>query len=313
MQKIYINCTEPFDLEFPITACIGYFDGLHKGHQALIQEVMDISEKDHTTPTLISFQPDPWTVLRKIENPPHILSNKDREQYIEQMGIECYIILEFNQALAKLDIQGFHKILDNLQVKTLVCGFDFHYGINGSGSIESLKKQTLFHVSIIDKIEDHDEKVSSSRIERCITHGNMEEAMDLLTRPFKMSGTIIKGSQIGHTYGFPTANLQLDDTYVCPKGGVYIGIVCLHQRKYGAIINIGNNPTFNYQQHISIEAHILDFDQDIYGETCSFEFFQFIRSEERFPSKDALIQQLQKDRQQAIDYFHEKKEYLICD
>lgn len=314
MKKIYVNSDAPIQLDYGITACIGYFDGLHKGHRALIQKVLHIAKQDHTIPAMISFEPDPWTIVRKVENPPHILSMKERARIIEVLGIELYIILEFDQKMADLSVQAFHEhILKALHVETLVCGFDFHYGSHGSGSIDTLQNQTFFQVEVIDKIEEHDEKISSSRIERLLTHGCMEEAKELLTRPFKMSGTIRKGNQIGRTYGFPTANLAMDDAYVCPKKGVYIGAVKVHGNKRTAIINVGNNPTFNYQRNISIEAYILNFNEDIYNEYCEFYFYSFLRDETKYPSKNELIEQLKKDEQAARTYFIKEKEILLCD
>lgn len=309
MKTIFINAQNQDVLKEEITACIGYFDGLHLGHQALVNKVLEISKKNNTIPALITFDPDPWTILRKIKNPPHLLSMSKRNQIIEELGIQLCIILQFDDVMANLCVDDFHKILNQLNVKTLVCGFDFHYGKQGSGTIDTLCKQSIFQVEVIDKISDHDEKISSSRIERLITHGEMEEANRLLTRPYQISGTIQKGNQLGRTYGFPTANLRMSDDFICPKRGVYIGAVVWHNTTYPAIINIGNNPTFNYQQFISIEAYILDFHENLYGETCHFCFYKHLRDEAKYPNKDALIAQLKQDKECAIAYFRQKKEY----
>lgn len=308
MKTIYISAREAIHFDQEITACIGYFDGLHKGHQALIEKVLEISHKTQTIPALISFEPDPWTIVRKIEHPPHILSPMERHRVMEDLGIELCIILVFDEEMANLSIQEFHQnILLKLGVKTLICGFDFHYAQKGSGSIKTLREQTYFHVEVIEKVIDQDEKISSSRIESLITHGEMEQVTKLMTRPFKMSGTIIQGNQLGRTYDFPTANLKLDYLYVMPMRGVYVGGVEWAGKHYPAIINVGNNPTFNYQQSISIEAHILDFDQNLYDEFCSFYFYKRIRDEHRFESKQALINQLLKDKQIAKQYFKNNK------
>lgn len=314
MKTIYISAREEFSFHQKITACIGYFDGLHKGHQALISKVLNITKKDHTIPALISFEPDPWTVVRKINNPPHILAPIERHKIMEDLGIELCIILVFDEEMANLGVDEFHEnILHKLGVQTLICGFDFHYARSGYGSIDTLQMQSYFKVEIINKVEEQDEKISSSRIERYITHGDMEKVTNLMTRSFKVSGFIKKGNQIGRTYHFPTANLALDYTYVMPKRGVYIGNVEWKNICYPAIINIGNNPTFNYQQTLSIEAHILNFHQDLYDEFCSFYFYKRIRDEQHFPSKDALIEQLMMDKKCAIQYFKQKKESVPCD
>ncbi len=308
MKILYVNMYEPIDMNCEITACIGYFDGLHKGHQALIQKVLEVSKRDGTIPALISFEPDPWTVLRNIDHPPHIMALEDRCAVIEEMGIRLCIILQFDKTMADLQVEEFHhRILHALHVKTLVCGYDFHYGIRGSGSVETLREQSQFRTEVIEQICDSNQKISSTRIEELIRDGDMEKAEELLTRPFGIRGTIIKGNQIGRTYGFPTANLRMLHAYVCPKRGVYIGAVLWKDAAYPAIINVGYNPTFNHRERISIEAHILDFHEDLYGENCCFYFYKYIRDERKLPSKQDLIDQLARDRQTAAAYFKEKR------
>lgn len=304
MEVIYIKKGEQLPIKEKINACIGYFDGIHRGHQALIKQAKKRS-KDMTLPVaLITFEPDPWTILKKEQEITHLTSMETRIELGKSLGIQFWIILTFDEALAQMNIDEFHSMLaKDLHINTLICGYDFHYAKNGSGDVHSLKKQTLFQVDIIDEVEENGAKISSSRIEKAIMNGNMEEAYDLLGRCYEIKGLIIKGNQIGRTIGFPTINLQMDDTYVIPKRGVYIGRVKLNGHLYEAMINVGHNPTLNYQKQISIEAYILDFNQDVYGQKANLQFIKFIRAEMKFQTAEALIQQMNQDKLQTIHYF----------
>lgn len=297
----------------PITACIGYFDGLHKGHQALIKRVLQQAKQTDTIPALITFDPDPWTVIHKMEDISHITSMEDRMQIAKQMGIQMWIVIHFHEEMEALSIQRFHKeILNPLHIQTLVCGYDFHYAHKGEGNVQTLKQQTVFDVDVIDEISMQGEKISSSSIENLIMDGEMEKVEELLTRPYRMKGRVFLGRQVGRTIGFPTANLLLNYRYIYPKKGVYIGSVHVKGKWHKAIINIGNNPTLNYRQDISIEAHILDFHSDIYEEDVIFCFYKRLRGEKKFAHKEELVEQLQNDENKARHYFEERQD-VLCD
>ncbi len=313
MEVYHVYLEEDIVQKKPITACIGYFDGLHKGHQALIKKVLQKAKKTNTIPALITFDPDPWEVIHKMEDIFHITSMEDRMAIAQQMGIQMWIIIHFDEKLAGLSIQHFHKeILFPLHIKTLICGYDFHYAHNGKGNVQTLKQQTVFDVEVIEEISVQGEKVSSSYIEKLIMEGEMEKVEELLTRTYRMKGSVFKGRQVGRTIGFPTANLLLQYRYIYPKVGVYIGRVYVRDKCYMAIINIGNNPTFNYRQDISIEAHILNFHFDIYDENIIFCFHKRLRGEKKFAHKEELVEQLQKDAKRAICYFTERRS-TVCD
>ncbi|MEG2506556.1 MAG: bifunctional riboflavin kinase/FAD synthetase [Longicatena sp.] len=314
-MKIYhVDLENPIQMEEQITACIGYFDGLHLGHQKLIEKVVSDANIHHTTPSLITFEPDPWTILKHIKDIPHITPMKQRIEIGEKLGIKNWIILNFKQEMADLSIQDFHeKVLLPLRLHTLVCGYDFHYATRGSGSVTTLKQQTNFQVDVVEEVSSEHQKISSTRIEELLRSGNISKANQFMGRVYELRGKVIKGRQVGSENGFPTANIALEENYIIPKKGVYIGKVKVQGRLYSAILNIGNNPTYNYQEHVSIEAHLLEFHENIYEEEVSFFFCEYIREEKKFKNVLALGEQLTRDVCSAKDYFKKRREVDICD
>lgn len=280
----------------PMCACIGYFDGMHKGHQQLIQATKEMAKRLNCEAALITFDPDPWVTLKGIKNLKHITTMRERLNKAVELGIQNIIILEFTYEFSQLSPEDFvNQILSKIEIKGLVCGFDFHYGAKGAGNPETLKQTPNIEVEVVNAIEDEKGKISSTRITECIQEGRMEEATELLGSPFKMSGVVIHGRHQGEDIGFPTANIQYDPEYILPKTGVYAGFIYFNNQKYKTMINLGHNPTFNYKQEMSLEAYILDFKGDLYGKYVTVEFITYLRDEKKFNSKGNLIMQLEQD------------------
>ena len=280
----------------PMCACIGYFDGMHKGHQALIQKTIEMAKRKGCESALITFEPDPWVTIKHVKDVKHITTMRERLNRAVEYGIQNIIILDFSSDFAKLSPEDFvQQILSKISLKGLICGFDFHYGFMGKGSAETLQQTEGLEVEVVQPIEDEQGKISSTRITQCIEDGKMEDAEEMLGYFFRISGIVVHGRHQGNAIGFPTANIHYDPEYILPKSGVYAGFVIIQNKKYGAMINLGHNPTFNYRNDLSLEAHIIDFDQDIYGKLISVEFIRFIRDEKRFSSKGNLIMQLEQD------------------
>lgn len=313
MNVYHIGLDQTDHIQDRITACIGYFDGLHLGHQKLIDCVMQTAKRTCTRPSLITFDPDPWTVIKNIDHIPHITPMKKRMEIAEQLGIENWIILDFTREMAALSVEGFHnQVLGKLNLDTLVCGYDFHYAQKGSGSVETLRKQDQFALHVIEEVDNDHKKISSTRIEELILNGKIEKAAQIMGRPYEINGHVKEGNHIGRTVGFPTANLLMDDLYLVPKQGVYIGEVFYRNRWYPAFMNVGHNPSFNFQEDTSMEAHIFDFHEMIYQEPVIFRFLSFIREECKFSGKDAFIQQLNQDMETAKQYFRNREEQISC-
>lgn len=308
MKICSIKMHENINISENIAACIGYFDGFHRGHQGLFYATLSAAKNKGLKSAIITFNPDPWVVIKGIkeEEITHISTLKDRQRWAEKLGFDYFIELSFDKEMASLLPDEFIKLLlVPMRIQHLVCGFDFHFGMKGLGSPEFLKNANVFEVEEIKEITYLGNKISSTRISNAIEEGNMELATYLLTRPYTMCGTVIHGQSKGHLIGFPTANIKLSGNYIPAKKGVYIGKVRIKNREYQAMVNIGNNPTFNFQSNLSIEAYILDFNETIYDEEIQLMLYHYLREEKKYNSIDELKAVLQQNVFDTRNYFKE--------
>ncbi len=281
----------------PCVACIGYFDGMHKGHQELLNLSLKIAKKKKMKSAVITFDPDPWSVFFPEKRLQHLFTLEDKIHFAKMKGFDCFYILEFTKDFASNPTDAFHQILAQMQVQHLICGFDFRYAYKNSGNIHTLSEQSYFDVLVVDSVNEQSIKISTSRIEPLVCQGQVLKANRLLGYIYSIEGTIVKGFQRGSKIlGIPTANLNCNAEYVQPVVGVYAGFVSVDGILHGAMINIGNNPTFE-NKFQTIEANIFDFDQDIYGKEVRFFFFDKIRDEKKFSGAKELKEQLLKDIQ----------------
>ena len=290
----------------PVCACIGYFDGLHRGHKGLIDAAIEKAKEYNCESALITFDPDPWITIGRAKSVKHLTSMAQRIELAEKMGLDRVIILDFIREMADLPPQEFtDMLLTHCNLKALVCGFDFHYGKFGAGNTETLKKEAegRFDAVVIDSINDQGDKISSSRICNCLAEGNISEANRLLGYPYEIIGTVVHGRQKGRLWGVPTANIQYDEETLLPLGGVYAGVAEYEGKKKMAMINVGYNPTCNPINTLSVEAHILDCNEDLYDKTMRIRFYERLRSEQKFDSLDQLVDQLNRDRESVRQYF----------
>lgn len=285
----------------PITACIGYFDGFHLGHQALFNRCLSLAKEHNHKSALISFEPDPWQILKPTENIHHLTSLDDRKQLAEAMGFDVWISIQFDEAMAHLDPQLFIDLLKRMNIRDLICGFDFRFGHLGHGSIEDLQnaETTTFHVTVLSAVEYDHHKISTTRIKEALLEGDMSCVEHCLGRSFSLKGTVVRGRQIGRKIGYPTANLQVSSEYIMPKVGVYSGFVKMEGLLYSAMIGLGYNPTVTEDNVISIEAHIFDFDRDIYDREVEFIFKRYVRGEIKFNTLDELMNKLKEDENEC--------------
>lgn len=299
MRIVTIDVNHPKRLRFPICACIGYFDGMHKGHQALLEKTIEVAREKQCESALITFEPDPWVTIKgmKENELQHITTMQQKINLAIRYGIENIIILEFTKEMCELSPELFVKnVLESCDLKGLICGFDFHYGYMGKGNSTTLRKQANFDVYVVDPVEEEGAKISSTRITLLLNQGKIEEANELLGHPFEMIGKVIPGKHKGTTFGFPTANIAFSDEYLSLKQGVYACYAIVKDKKYKAMVNIGHNPTMNYTEKLSYEAHILDFHEDIYNNRIILQFIQYLRPEMKFLNLNNLIMQLEQDR-----------------
>ncbi len=296
MRIIQIDVNKPIKVDIPLCACIGYFDGLHKGHKELIDKTIELSKKFNCEPALITFDPDPWVTIKNLTSVKHITTMKQRINLIVKFGIRTIIILKFTKEMSDLTHEEFsNKILGSLNIKAIVCGFDFRYGQNGQGDIETLKNTSNFEVHVIDSVNEDGQKISSTRISNELKHGSIEKVNSLLGYNYEIQGIVIHGRNKGSTIGFPTANIEVEQEYYIPRQGVYACFIKVENKWHQAMVNIGFNPTFNSVDKVSVEAHILDFNKDIYGKRVTLEFVKFLREEQKFNNIDNLKLQLDQD------------------
>ena len=277
MEIFYINSLDDLP-ELEVNSCaIGNFDGLHLGHRELIEKA---KIEDYKT-LVITFESI---------NKTGYLTNKDQKiSLIEAMGVDYLIILPF-RVIKLVFYNEFIQILKKLKVKYITCGIDFRFGFKREGDIVDLRKK--FKVQVLDDFMIKQTRVSTSLIKTFIQDGYIKEANELLTKPYTIIGEVVHGNKIGRKLGYPTANIDYKE-YTLPKSGVYFTIATIKGKKYLSMTNIGHNPTLNEQEKPRLEVHVLDFDEEIYGENIEISFIKYLREERRYESKEELMKSLE--------------------
>ena len=283
----YKNPTQRFD---SLSICLGYFDGVHIGHQALIKYARKNAK--HIL-GLLTFSKPISTLVDNGKIKEVLTSLDDRFKIISKLGVDFYFVAQVDKEFTKLSDMDFIEMLRKMNVKEIFVGKDFRYGEKAKGTISTLKD--YFDVSVID-IENVDgEKVSTQRIDNLILQGDIQTANDLLGHNYSVVGTIVEGKHIGTEIGFPTLNLKLTDNYVLPKYGVYKTICYIDNIPHVSITNVGVKPTVSSENKPGIEVHLKDFKGEIKGDVINLEFLKFIRPEAKFSSKEELKAQIEKD------------------
>ncbi len=287
---------------------VGAYDGIHRGHRTVLSTLSELAEKRGLSPGVITFDKHPAAVLRP-ENAPLLLTDSDqRIELFTEIGIEYLYLLQFNAQRAETTDRDFvtDVLLGRMNAKLVVVGTNFHFGKARSGSVDSLREfgdEMGFEVIGLDLFAEDDaiEPVSSTAIRRALAGGEIDAANAMLGRYFEVRGEVIKGDQRGRTIGFPTANIAFDAGRAWPAKGVYTAWVTLPDgQRVPAAVNIGLRPTFHQRaEQPVLEAHLIDFDGDLYGQKLRVEFVNFLRSERRFAGIDEISEQLKKDVEHA--------------
>ena len=278
---------------------IGAFDGLHKGHQLIINQAIKEAKKHNYPAAVLSFHPHPLEIIPGKTPPPSIVSRQQKISVLEEMGVDYYFEQKFTQQFAKMRAEEFinNILLNKIKVNTVVVGDDFRFAYKNEGNVEILKKMGELHgyqAKIISQLHASDDRISSTRIRNLLKKGRIKKAKKLLGRPYQICGEVVHGKKRGRKLGFPTANLSLETNYALPPEGVYAVKVHHQDQVYIGAANLGYNPTFNNQK-ISFEVYILDFEDDLYGERLCVDIIDFIRSEIDFNNKEELIEQMEQD------------------
>lgn len=295
--------------ELPETvSAIGFFDGIHKGHQKVIQTAVTEAKNHNMESAVITFHPHPSVVLQKGEQQAqYITPMQEKQEILQQLGVDRLYIITFNDRLAALSPQDFidHFIID-LNIKHLVAGFDFSYGHKGQGNMDNIESQTRgkFTYTTVDKMELSGEKISSTKIRKLLKIGDIRSANHLLGRRFMITGIVVEGDKRGKTIGYPTANLRVNPEVLLPKTGIYAVKVLYKNEVYEAMASLGTNPTFTPDlDQARVEVNIFDYNNDLYGEELKVEWHEFIRDEEKFDQVDALVKQIEADEDIIRRYF----------
>ncbi len=299
MQIIYLDYPIKHTVQKPAVAAIGYFDGLHLGHQGVIQKAIIQASARGVSSALITFDPHPREVLKKDEISSYITPLREKMKVLEGLGIDLVYVIRFTLQFSQISPQQFiDEVLVSLNIEEVVVGFDFHFGKGGEGTPAILKEfgAGQFDVHVIDPIVEGEYKVSSSYIRQQLLAGNMEVVNQYLGRPFTICGKVIHGSKRGRELGFPTANISLEERYFLPCNGVYGVSVNIGSMRYFGVMNIGIKPTFE-AMHVfpSVEVHLLDYEGDLYGQELCVEMLFFIREERKFTGINSLKEQILKD------------------
>ena len=299
----------------PTAIALGNFDGIHQGHRVVLQPILDkypsktqdISDNNVIYPTLVSFYPHPKEFFtgNKIKL---LTPIEEKAQYLEILGFKQLVLLPFDQKLADLDPQQFvaEILVKQLQTRQISIGEDFRFGCQRRGTAIDLKNiAATFGISVnintLQKFDDHQDRpirISSSLIRQALAHGAIEEANFMLGRAYSLIGKVVQGQQLGRTIGFPTANLQLPIDKFLPCYGVYAVNVSWENFTVRGVMNIGCRPTVDGDSP-TVEVHLLNWSGDLYDKTLTVNLQKFLRSEQKFPSLDALKQQISLDCQAA--------------
>lgn len=291
---------------------LGFFDGVHLGHQKVILTARELSEKKGVKSAVMTFDPHPSVVLRRdVEHVSYITPLEEKARLIEELKIDYLFVVHFTQEFANLLPQEFvDQYLIDLNVVHVVAGFDYTYGRMGKGTMETIMfhSRGKFDFTTIPKLAIGSDKVSSTLIRKFITEGKMDKLPEYLGRFYTTSGTVIDGDKRGRTIGFPTANTDIPDSFFLPPVGVYAVRILVNGHWHEGVCNVGYKPTFNAEQpkRPSVEVHIFHFDEDIYGAEVVIEWHQHLRREQKFAGVNELIAQIEKDKQNAMTYFKEK-------
>ena len=296
--------------EVDLIATIGNFDGLHLGHQHIIQNMQKDAEDNNWKKLVIFTEPHAKEFFAeslgtKEEKPPRIFPWSEKVKKLKQLDVEFSFFLNFNNQLRNMTPETFIKeVLSRLSIKKIIIGDDFRFGANREGDFNFLKNWGNENNIIIEKTQTffiHNERVSSTRIRECLTKVDFETAKELLERPYTFTGKVVYGQQLGTQLGVPTANLWLPQNKL-PIAGVYIVKVEAEGETYGGIANMGTRPTVDGQNPV-LEVHILGFSGNLYGKKIKVEFLKKVRDEKKFNGLDELKEQIFKDISTAKTYF----------
>ena len=297
-MQIYYDLETPSELLQESIVTVGVFDGLHIGHQAVIQQVLTQSEKFNLASLVLTFDPPPLAFLAPERCPPALTTLSKKIEILEQLGVDGVVFARFDAYLQQMSPDAFVQqvLLQRLHAKQVIIGYDWQFGKGRSGNAEALKQlgdQYQFGVMIVGPVQLHGMPVHSTRVREAIAGGNLNLVSDLLGRRYSIMGEIVQGDGRGRKIGFPTANIDAGNQML-PPSGVYAIQVKLEGCMFNGVMNMGTRPTFDGEE-FQIETHLFDFEQMVYGKKMEIFCIEKIRDERRFPNPEILVNQIKQD------------------
>lgn len=306
----YITGTREFQIDEPTVVTLGKFDGLHRGHKKLLDQVFCFREKGYKT-AVFTFETTPGTLMQgKLQT--MITTNAERKSNLEQSGIDYLVEYPFNQEVAHLMPEEFVSgiLLGQMNAKSIVTGSDFHFGYQRSGDVNVLKELAQkygYELAVVEKAMDGVREISSTYIREELAQGHIKKANELLGYPYMIHGEVVHGRHLGTRLGFPTVNILPREQKHLPEFGVYLSEVLIDGKVYDGITNIGRKPTIEGQRPAGVETYIYDLNEDLYGKWIEVSLIDYIRSERKFVDVEELKQQVLKDKERAQDMHKERK------
>lgn len=287
---------------------IGTYDGVHIGHRKIINRLNEVAQNKNIESALLTFFPHPRMVLQQKQNLKLINTIDERIRLLSETGLSHLVIEPFTVEFSRLKAEEYVKkyLVDYLNASVVIVGYDHRFGRNRTANIEDLKsfaKTYNFEVEEISKQDIDDVAVSSTKIRKAIAEGQIDLANTYLSKPFVLTGKVVKGKQLGKSLGYPTANIHIEEAYkIIPKEGVYVVCAKINSKTHYGMMNIGHNPTIAKNNHKSIETYFFDFEGNLYDNILKIQLLKRIRDEKKFNSLEALKSAMQKDEEFSRNY-----------
>ena len=283
-----------------LALAIGNFDGMHLGHQTLLKRLIEVARAKNLTPAVMTFEPHPREFFTPLNAPSRLCNLREKLEYFIEAGVQKTFVCAFNQRFSTISAQAFmHEMLrKKMQVSTILVGEDFRFGAKRTGTVADFKTNG-FHLIDFAPVNFANERISSTRVRDALSYGNLQLASALLGRAYSISGKVVHGAKRGRELGFPTANIHIKH-----ERPALTGVYAVKLDGLNAVANLGVRPTIAGVPKLSLEVHILDFNEDLYGRHVHVEFLHKIRNEMKFSGFDALIAQIAKDIVVARNFFH---------
>jgi riboflavin kinase/FMN adenylyltransferase len=316
MAKVFKSFRELTDRRHRVIA-LGNFDGLHQGHQKILKETIKIARERGAEPLVFSFDPHPRHFFSGSDEPKLLLTTAEKFSGLIEFGFDEILMQNFDEEFSKINAEDFLQsiLCEHLGAVVVIVGKDFHFGFKAKGSFQDLVEFSGFEAKIVDPEVMNQQKISSSWIRRLIEAGDVSSASACLSYTFFLQGRVVRGQGVGSKWlDTPTINVQADKK-IWPKIGVYIGLVKDSKTEsfFPAVINVGRRPTLSASDEVSVEANLLDFEDDFYGRSVSLFFLQRLRDEKKFAGMAELKQGIQNDIELARFYFRERGVVLDSD